>query len=76
MNIKEAKNLLMESLKKMTDDEYPLTWVGELVRETHEEYYIEGNIHNDEMEPNEGALPFAINKTTGHVRMGIHSVAA
>lgn len=69
MNIEGAKKLLLEKLKKMSNDEYPLTWVGELMKETPEEYYIEGNIHNDEMEPNEGALPFAINKTTGYVRM-------
>ena len=69
IDLKKAKELIRESLKKIAYDEYPLTWVGELMKETDEEYFIEANIYNDKMECNEEALPFAVHKTSGHVRM-------
>ena len=69
IDLKKAKELIRESLKKIAYDEYPLTWVGELMKESDEEYFIEANIYNDKMECNEGALPFAVHKTSGHVRM-------
>ena len=47
IDLKKAKELIRESLKKIAYDEYPLTWVGELMKESDEEYFIEANIYND-----------------------------
>ena len=70
IDLEKAKELVREDLKKMAYAEYPLVWVGELMKETDDEYFIEGNIYNeDEKNSNDESRPFAVHKTSGHVRM-------
>ncbi len=69
IDLAKAKERIRESLEKMANDEYPLVWVGELVKETDEEYFIEANVYNDKMKCNDESRPFAVHKTSGHVRM-------
>lgn len=69
MTVEEARECLREVLQELTNDEYPLVWIGEVVKETPEEYFIEGNICNEETMSSMLVRAFAVHKTRRDVRM-------
>ena len=71
MTIYEAKKRIQEALSHATDDEYPLVWVGEYIKEDVTHIWIEATTYAEGENPKDVAIPYWVNKETGNVLPGI-----
>ena len=71
MTIDEAKKRVQAFLSNTVDDEYPLVWVGEFIKEDVTHIWIEGTNYAEGEDPKDVAGPYWVNKETGNVLPGV-----
>ena len=72
MTISEAKKRVLEYLDSIpVDNECPLIWVGEFLKEDATHIWIEGTNYADVQNPKDVAIPYWVNKKTGKVMIGV-----
>ena len=71
MTIDEAKEKAFEFLSGIVDEEYPLAWVGEFIKEDATHIWIEGCLYAPGTNPEAVAKPLWVNKKTGKVMPAI-----
>jgi len=64
MTAEEARAVLMEYLRDFNPD-YPLPWVGNMIRETQEVFAFEATMHKEGEDPRDDYGHWVVNKTTG-----------
>ena len=51
MTENEAKEILLQRLSQLADDDYPLVWVGELIEERPDAFVFEADTYREGEDP-------------------------
>ena len=75
MNAEQAREIVLQAMQDIADDEYPLPWVGDLLWENSDTFVFAATIHSEAENPLDDYQHWGVDKTTGQcsaIIYGLH----